>query len=57
MTATEIALLTNAALDMIISLRKLGADITPENLDARIAERQAEIDALAKEIDPGPGQS
>jgi hypothetical protein len=50
MTPTEITLLTNAALDMIIALQKVGIAITPDNLDAKIAERQAEIDALAAQV-------
>ena len=50
MTPMEIALLTNAALDIITMLQKSGAQdaITADNLDDKLARRQSEVDAIDK---------
>lgn len=50
MTATEIAVMTNAVIDLIITLKKVGVTITPENIFDKVTERQAEIDALDKKV-------
>ena len=50
-TPTDIALLTNAALDFLVVINKIAPDaITPENIDDKVARRQAEIDALEKKV-------
>jgi len=51
LTAADIALLTNTVLDGLALLRKIAPEaITPDNIEAKIAQRQAQIDALDAEI-------
>ena len=49
-SATEIAVMTNAIIDLIITLKKVGVTITPENIFDKVAERQAEVDELDKKV-------
>jgi len=50
MSPMEIAALTNAALDVLAALRQNGVEITSDNIDRRIAERQAEVDELDRKV-------
>ena len=50
MSPVEIAMLTNAALDVLATLKQNGVTITEANIDERIAQRQAEIDVLDKKV-------
>lgn len=47
---TDIALLVNSIADMIVLLRKVAPEITPDNIDAKVAERQAEVDRLDAQV-------
>lgn len=50
-TPGQIVLLLNASLDLINLLRSIAPDITPGNIDDALSKRQAEIDAIAKEVE------
>jgi hypothetical protein len=50
MTPTEIAMLTNAGLDILAALRQNGVEITSKNIDERVAQRQAEADEIDRRI-------
>jgi hypothetical protein len=50
MTPMEIAALTNAAIDILATLKQNGVEVTPDNIDQRIAERQAEVDELDRKV-------
>jgi hypothetical protein len=47
---TDIALLVNSIADMIVVLRKVAPEITPENIDEKVVERQADIDRLDEQV-------
>lgn len=57
MTPTEIAVLTNVALDLLVALKKVGIKITPENIDDHIAQAQAQADAIEEKINASNNNS
>jgi hypothetical protein len=48
--AYDVALLVNSIADLIVLLRKVAPEITPENIDEKVAERQAEVDQLDAQV-------
>jgi hypothetical protein len=48
--AYDVALLVNSIADLIVLLRKVAPEITPENIDEKVAERQAEVYRLDEQV-------